>query len=75
MPLELKDSANPDRSTVVDGKKFLWDGGFFESYEEASGRAEAYKSENFEVHLLERGGKYLVYTRRVTKESVVAAPA
>ena len=74
MPVNGQVVISPDRSIVVDGKKFLWDGRVFESYEEASQQAEAYKNENFEVHPAEQGGKHLVYTRRVVKEVVVAAP-
>lgn len=74
MPVNSQDSTSPDRSIVVDGKKFLWDGRLFDSSEEASQQAERYKKDNFEVHLVEQGGKHLVYTRRVVKEVVVAAP-
>jgi hypothetical protein len=74
MAVDGQESIIPERSMVVDGKKYLWDGHLFESPEDASKQAEAYKNENFEVHLVEQGGKHLVYTRRVVKEVVVAAP-
>lgn len=70
----LKDSANPNRAAIIDGKKFLWDGRLFETHEDASRQAEAYKNDNFEVHLEEQGGKRLVYTRRLVKEVVVTVP-
>jgi hypothetical protein len=70
----LKDPANPNRAVVIDGKKFLWDGRFFESCEQASCEAEAYKNDNFEVQMVEIEGTYLIYTRRVVKEMVVTAP-
>jgi hypothetical protein len=69
-----KDSQNPDRATIIDGKKFLWDGRLFETHDDASLQAEAYKNDNFEVHLVEEEGKHLVYTRRLVKEVVVNAP-
>ena len=74
MPVELQDSPRPIPSVVVEGKKFLWDGRIFESFDEASSQAEAYKQDNFEVHLVKAGDKHLVYTRRVVKEVVVTAP-
>ena len=74
MPVDIDDSVNPDKSIVVDGKKFMWDGGLFESFEEASKQAEAYKSHKFEVQLVERGGKHLIYTRRAVRELAISAP-
>ena len=74
MPVELQDSQHPHLSLFVDGRKFLWDGCVFESYDEASSQAEAYKKDNFEAHLLQQGDKHLVYTRRAVKEIVVTAP-
>lgn len=52
----------------------MWDGRFYDSRDEASQVAEAYQSQNFEVCRAEEGGKFLVYTRRVVKEVVVASP-
>ncbi len=70
----LKDSANPNRAVIIDGKKFLWNGRLFETRDDASREAEAYKNDNFEVRMVEESGTYLVYTRRVVKEIVVTAP-
>ena len=69
-----KISLNPDRATIVDGKKFLWDGRLFETHDDALRQAEAYKTDNFEVQMVEADGKHLVYTRRLVKEVVVNAP-
>ncbi|HUI82836.1 MAG TPA: hypothetical protein VL240_01365 [Candidatus Binatia bacterium] len=71
----LQNPVNPRRALTIDGKKFLWDGRLFENYEEAAREAQAYKDDNFEVQLVEEGGKHLVYTRRVVKEVVVSAPS
>ena len=68
------DSVNPKRSVTIDGKKFLWDGRFFEDQSDASHAAEAYRKDNFEVQMVEVSGNYLIYTRRVVKEVVVTAP-
>jgi hypothetical protein len=69
-----KDSPNPNRALTVDGKKFLWDGRLYETHDDASRQAEAYKNDNFEIQIVERDGSYLLYTRRVVKEVVVTAP-
>jgi len=69
-----KDSVNPKRSVTIDGKKFLWDGRLFKNQSDASRAAEAYRKDNFEIQMVEVGGTYLIYTRRVVKEVVVTAP-
>ena len=70
----LKDSPNPSRAVNLDGKKFLWDGRLFETHDDASRQAEAYKNDNFEVQMVEEDGKHLVYSRRLVKQGVVTAP-
>jgi hypothetical protein len=62
---------NPSLALVSDGKKFMWDGRSLENREEASQVAESYRNHGFEVCVMEEGGKFLVYTRRVVKEVVV----
>jgi len=69
-----KEPVKPNRAVIVDGKKFLWDGRLFETQDDASREAETYKNDNFEVQMVEIGGTYLVYTRRLVKEIVVTAP-
>jgi len=68
MSVNLQDSLHPKLSVVVNNKKFLWDGRFYELFEEAYRQAETYKDDNFEVHLLEQDNQHLLYTRRVVKE-------
>jgi len=63
---------NPNLALLRDGKKFMWDGRTVETKEEASRVAESYRNDNFEVQIVEEGGKFLVYSRRVVKEVVVA---
>ena len=58
---------------IGDGKKFMWDGQLYENREDASRAGESYRNDNFEVRMVEKDGKFLVYTRRVVKEVVVAA--
>jgi hypothetical protein len=64
---------SPDLAMIGDGKKFMWDGQLYENREDASRAGESYRNDNFEVRLVEEDGKFLVYTRRVVKEVVVAA--
>lgn len=69
-----QDPVNPNRSVTIEGKKFLWDGRPFENQADASRAAAAYQNDNFEVQMVEVGGTYLIYTRRIVKEVVVTAP-
>jgi hypothetical protein len=61
----------PDSSRIINGKKFMWDGVAHASKEEAQGVLEKYKTDNFEVELLEEENQFLIYTRRVVKEIVL----
>ncbi len=70
-----KAPVTPNRSVVIDGKKFLWDGGLFATCDEAWRRAETYKNDNFDVRMVEVDGSYIIYTRRVVKEIAVTAPS
>ncbi len=48
-----------------DGKKFMWDGGTYESPAAAQQVMEGYAKDGFEVQMVEDDGQYLVYSRRV----------
>jgi hypothetical protein len=63
---------SPNLATIIDGKKFMWDGQVYDSQEEASRARKSYQDENFEVWMVEEGEKFLVYTRRTVKEWAVA---
>lgn len=65
---------SPNRSVLIEGKKFLWDGQVFAACDDASRQSETYKKDNFEVQMVEINGSYLLYTRRVVREVVVTAP-
>ncbi len=56
---------------IVDGKKLMWDGRIYESEGDAAEVAAGYQGDGFETLVCEDGGRYLVYTRRVVKQSVV----
>jgi len=64
---------SPNLVMISDGKKFMWDGQIYDDRAEASRVAESYQNQNFQVQLLEEEGKFLVYTRRIVTEVVVAA--
>ncbi len=63
---------SPNLAMVRDGKKFMWDGQLYDTREEASRVREAYQNDRFEAQMVGEEGKFLVYTRRVVKEVVVA---
>lgn len=56
------------RAEKFDGMKFMQDGLVYGAKEDAEKAMESYKSQGFEVRLLEEGGKFLVFSRRVVRE-------
>ncbi|MGA7766837.1 MAG: hypothetical protein ABR881_23130 [Candidatus Sulfotelmatobacter sp.] len=64
---------SPNLAMISNGKKFMWDGQLYDNKEEASRVAQSYQNEDFQVQIVEDGGKFLVYTRRTAKEVVVTA--
>jgi hypothetical protein len=64
---------SPNLSLNLDQKKFLWDGSLYATREEGSSIAEAYQKNGFEIYVTEADGNFLVYTRKVIKEVVMAA--
>ena len=63
---------NPNLALISEGKKFMWDGRLYGTRQDASLAGEGYRNDNFEVRVEEEGGKFLVYTRRMVREVVVA---
>jgi len=61
----------PSLSLVRDGKKFMWDGRTYETREDALRVGETYRTDSFEIQMVEEAGKFLVYSRRVVKEVAV----
>lgn len=53
----------------------MWDGVVYETEKEAQEVKKRYADDNFEVELVEEGGKYLLYTRRVVTEIVLEGEA
>lgn len=64
---------SPNLVMISNGKKFMWDGQPYDNRDEASRAAKAYQEEDFQIQIVEDGGKFLVYTRRSAKEVAVTA--
>ena len=62
---------SPNISMISDGKKFMWDGLLYDSKEDAARAGQAYQADNFQTRMVEEGGEFLVYTRRIVKEVAV----
>lgn len=61
----------PSVTRRLNGKKFMWDKGFYSTEAEAEQKKAQYEKNDFEVvHLVEEG-KHLLYTRRVVTEIVL----
>jgi hypothetical protein len=58
---------------ISDGKKFMWDGQPYATKEQATGAEQSYRKDNFEVRVIEQGGEFFVYTRRVVKQVVAVS--
>lgn len=65
----------PDASKIINGRKVMWDGVEYETEEEAQDLKKTFEDDDFEVELVEEGGKYLLYTRRVVTEIVLEGEA
>lgn len=64
---------SPNLTTIIEGKKFMWDGRVYDTHDECLQQAGSYQNENFEVELVEQEGKFFLYTRRTVKEAVASA--
>jgi hypothetical protein len=72
MPNRLEESSKmPNNLTLMNGKKFMWDGVDYPSGEKRSEAINKYRTDGFEVELCEEEGKTHLYTRRVVKQVVV----
>jgi hypothetical protein len=59
-----------DNLKIIDGKKYMWDGEYYDTEAAAQEKMSAYENDGFNTKLIEEE-KYLVYTRRVITEIVV----
>jgi hypothetical protein len=60
---------------IIDGKKHMWDGKTYEGNSQAQEAGEKYQKNGFETQIIEEGGQYVVYTRRVVTEIVLEGEA
>ena len=60
-----------DISRIIDGKKFMWDGGEHKDENEANGVMEKYQTDGFEARLIVEEDKFYIFTRRVVAEAKV----
>jgi hypothetical protein len=49
----------------VNGKKFMWDGGTYDTEELAQQVMHTYEKDGFETSMFVEDGRFLVYSRRV----------
>jgi len=56
---------------VFNGKKFMWDGKVYTNEKERGEIGQKYKDDGFAVEMVEEGGEYFLFTRRVVTEVVV----
>lgn len=60
-----------DNFKIINSKKYGWDGEDYDSKSAAEENVKKYSKDGFETRLIEEGGKYFIYTRRVVTEVVV----
>ncbi len=53
------------KASLIDGKKFMWDGREYGDREEADKAREQYEEEGFEARVVSEDDTVRVYTRRV----------
>ena len=56
---------------MFNGKKFMWDGRVYTDERERGEIGQKYQDDGFEVELVDEGGEYFLFTRRVVKEVIV----
>jgi len=61
----------PNLAKKIDGKKFMWDKGYYSTEEEAREKMARYEKDGFEAECVQENGKYLVYTRRLVTEIIL----
>jgi hypothetical protein len=60
-----------ERSIVVEGKKYMWDGETYPGGTEADEAKKKYEADGFDVQVVGEGGEVAVYTRRKITEIVL----
>ena len=56
------------KASLIDGKKFMWDGREYGDGEEAEKARQEYETEGFETRIVSEDDAVRVYTRRVVSQ-------
>jgi len=64
-----------EEAIYEDTSKFMCDGEVYESHKDAEDKQKEYEEKDFEVRVVEKGGKHYIYTRRVVTEIVLEGEA
>ena len=62
------------RASIIDGKKFMWDGRLYDDREEAETARQGYEKEGFETRMVTEDDSLRVYTRRVVSHIELTGP-
>ena len=65
----------PELSSIINGKKFMWDCVVYETKKDAEEMGKKYQDDGFEIEYVEEEGKSHLFTRRVVTEIVVEGEA
>jgi hypothetical protein len=65
----------PELSSIINGKKFMWDCVVYETKKEVEEMGKKYKDDGFEIEYVEEEGKHFLFTRRAVTEIVVEGEA
>lgn len=64
-----------EEAIYEDTRKFMLDGETYQSHKDAEDKKHEYEGSNFEVRIVEDGGKHYIYTRRVVAEIMLEGEA
>lgn len=56
-----------DLAKKIDGKKYMWDGKEYPDRGAAEEVEKKYKEKEFETEIIEEGGVFLVYSRKIAE--------
>jgi hypothetical protein len=63
------------KASLIEGRKFMWDGREYGDREEADRAREEYEKEGFEARVVSEDDAIRVYTRRVVSHIELTGPA
>jgi hypothetical protein len=62
-------------ATLIEGKKFMWDGREYGDREEAEKARQDYEKDGFEARVVSQDDRVRVFTRRVVSHVELTGPA